>query len=504
MSSAERPAAKRQAIIVLGMHRSGTSALTGVLERLGATAPATQIQSGAQNPKGFFESQPIARLNDRLLEEADRCWDDWALMPSAWKERPGVDSLRTRAAKLLELEFGTPPLIAFKDPRLCRLFPFWADVFSGQGIATGVILTHRHPSEVAQSLQVRNGFSLGQGLLLWLGYVLEAEHDSRGHTRAITSFDRLMADPEGEIERMETALGQAFPVAPEDRGSALAGFLEGDLRHHHTAGVQDLPRMVAEVYEVMTRWAETGEDPADYAALDEMYRRFRIVARAADQCGEVTADILLMALSQLNFDTSHNQEEGGAMSKLVKDDLIALNQVQTEANRIMRSELEDLHDRQERLAKKTGKAPNSPETLNAEVVTLTRLLLEAEETAERLEETLAETRRSNLELSEQIDDLNQQNGQLSETIDALTREKDTLAAHRDALEGEKAQLAQDLTGTRDALGQLQERFQAMEAENNRLTRLVKDSETARLALENSTFWRISGPLRRLLNRLRGH
>ncbi|RFP90970.1 hypothetical protein DZK27_01485 [Rhodobacteraceae bacterium 63075] len=504
MNPAERTPAKRQVIVVLGMHRSGTSALTGVLERLGATAPATQIQSGAQNPKGFFESQPIARLNDRLLEEADRRWEDWALMPSAWKERPGVDSLRTRAAKLLELEFGTPPLIAFKDPRLCRLFPFWADVFSGQDIATGVILTHRHPTEVAQSLQVRNDFSLGQGLLLWLGYVLEAEHDSRGQTRAITSFDRLMADPAGEIERMETALGQVFPVAPGDRDSALAGFLEGDLRHHHTAGVKGLPEMVAVVYEVMTRWAETGEDPADYAALDRMYRRFRIIAQAADQLGEVKADILLMALSQLGSDTSHIQEEKRAMSKLVKDDLITLNQAQTEANRIMRSELEDMYEREERLTRKPVGAPNSPETLNAEVVTLTRLLLEAEETAERLEETLAETRRSNLSLTEQVDDLNHQNSQLSEQIDTLRRDKDTLSGHRDALEAEKGQLARDLAGTREELRKLQESFRAMDAENSRLTRLVKDSETARLALENSTFWRVSGPLRRLLNKLRGH
>lgn len=503
MSSAERAPAKRQVIVVLGMHRSGTSALTGVLERLGATAPATQIQSGAQNPKGFFESQPIARLNDRLLEEAGRRWDDWALMPSGWKERPGVDRLRGRAAKLLELEFGTPPLIAFKDPRLCRLFPFWADVFAGQGIATRVILPNRHPMEVAQSLEVRNDFSLGQGMLLWLGYVLEAEHDSRGVTRAFTSFDRLMADPAGEIDRMETALGQDFPVAPSDRDSALAGFLEGELRHHHTAGVKDLPEMVAAVYEVMTRWAETGEDSADYPALDRMYRRFRIVAQTADQFDEVNADIFLMALSQLGTDTSNIQEEKRAMSKLVKDDLITLNQVQTEANRIMRSELEDMHERVERLAQTSSRAPNSSEALSAEIVTLTRLLLEAEEAAERLEETLAETRRSNLSLTEQIDDLNQQNNQLSEQIGTLRRDTDALSGHRDALEAEKGQLAKVLAGTREELRQLQESFRAMDAENSRLTRLVQDSETARLALENSTFWRVSGPLRRLLNKLRG-
>lgn len=285
MSSAERAPAKRQVITVLGMQRSGTSALTGVLAHLGAAAPATPIPGGAENPKGFFESLPMARLNDRLLEEAGRRWDDWVPMPADWTDHPDVAQLHSRAVALLDMEFGAAPLMAFKDPRLCRLFPFWADVFEGLGIAISVVLPLRHPREVAESLLKRNGFPLAKGFLLWLSYVLEAESVSRGSTRAITSFDRLMADPAGEIERVEKALGQDFPVVPGDRDSALAGFLEGDLRHHHTAGLEDLPEMVAVVYEVMSRWAETGEDPSDYPALDEMSRRFRIVAQAADECG---------------------------------------------------------------------------------------------------------------------------------------------------------------------------------------------------------------------------
>lgn len=483
MSSAERVPAKRQVITVLGMHRSGTSALTGVLAHLGAAAPATQIPGGAQNPKGFFESQPMARLNDRLLEEAGRRWDDWVPMPADWTDHPDVAQLHSRAVALLDMEFGAAPLMAFKDPRLCRLFPFWADVFEGLGIATSVVLTLRHPREVAESLLKRNGFPLAKGFLLWLSYVLEAESVSRGPTRAITSFDRLMADPAGEIERVEKALGQDFPVVPGDRDSALAGFLEGDLRHHHTAGLEDLPEMVAVVYEVMTRWAETGEDQGDYPALDEMSRRFRIVAQAADECGEVKADILLMALSRLGTDTSHVREEKRAMPKMVKDDLNTLNQLQTEANRIIRSELEDMHERVEEFARESSKAQNSAETLRAEVVTLTRLLLEAEEKAEKLGETLAETRRSNLSLTERGD-------VLSERTEALAREKDALNSKHNAQEREKRQIADELTSIRGGYRELESR--------------LKDSETARLALENSTFWRISGPLRRLLNRLRGH
>lgn len=504
MSSAERAPAKRQVITVLGMHRSGTSALTGVLAHLGAAAPATPIPGGAQNPKGFFESQPMARLNDRLLEEAGRRWDDWVPMPADWTDHPDVAQLHSRAVALLDMEFGAAPLMAFKDPRLCRLFPFWADVFEGLGIAISVVLTLRHPREVAESLLKRNGFPLTKGFLLWLSYVLEAESVSRGSTRAITSFDRLMADPVGEIERVEKALGQDFPVVPGDRDSALAGFLEDDLRHHHTAGLEDLPEMVAVVYEVMTRWAETGEDPGDYPALDEMSRRFRIVAQAADECGEVKADILLMALSRLGTDTSHVREEKRAMPKMVKDDLNTLNQLQTEANRILRSELDELHARLETLSRRQAKAPEHAEARADEVVTLTRLLLEAEDKLERQAETLEESQRSNLSLTEKVDDISRENGQLEQSIETLNLEKAHLAEQLSALSGEKDQLANSLAETRAELHQTEETFQTMKTENTRLARLVTDSETARLALENSTFWRISGPLRRLLNRLRGH
>lgn len=67
---ARRPTRNRQALLVLGMHRSGTSALTGVLAKLGATPPLTPMPDNEFNPKGYWVLHPLAMLHERILRSA--------------------------------------------------------------------------------------------------------------------------------------------------------------------------------------------------------------------------------------------------------------------------------------------------------------------------------------------------------------------------------------------------------------------------------------------------
>ncbi|WP_134487370.1 hypothetical protein [Methylocella tundrae] len=86
---------------------------------------------------------------------------------------------------------------AFKDPRLCRIIPFWVAAFEEMQIAPLVVIPIRSPLEVAQSLAKRDGFSLETGLLLWLRHVLDAERESRHFPRAVVSMDDLFEDWRG-------------------------------------------------------------------------------------------------------------------------------------------------------------------------------------------------------------------------------------------------------------------------------------------------------------------
>ena len=53
--------------MVLGMHRSGTSLLGGVLQHLGVALPGETIAGDQHNPEGYFEWDAVVAIQERLL-----------------------------------------------------------------------------------------------------------------------------------------------------------------------------------------------------------------------------------------------------------------------------------------------------------------------------------------------------------------------------------------------------------------------------------------------------
>lgn len=276
----------RHAILVLGMHRSGTSAMTGAIVEWGCAAPSHQIATNAENPKGFFESRPIARLNDALLATFEATWDDWHPLPETWWAEDRYTDLQDAAKAQILADFEDAPMIALKDPRMCRLAPFWEHVLGDMGFAVHYVLPLRNPVEVALSLQTRNGFPLSHGIMLWMDHVLRAERDSRGKPRCFTSFDGLLAAPELTRRRIETHLGIHFPKPLQD-GDATDPFLSRSLRHFgpdttkKMSGV--LPSLIQDLFAIFDRWAQDKENPADYPTLDHIRNQHHtLIAQAGD------------------------------------------------------------------------------------------------------------------------------------------------------------------------------------------------------------------------------
>src|SRR5690606_949545 len=76
--SNEKKEVSKVALVVLGMHRSGTSALTHALSTLGAELPGDPIPKlEFNNPEGFWESTEVLGVNEALLQGIDSNWDDW-------------------------------------------------------------------------------------------------------------------------------------------------------------------------------------------------------------------------------------------------------------------------------------------------------------------------------------------------------------------------------------------------------------------------------------------
>lgn len=188
--SAERSAWDRRALLVLGMHRSGTSALAGALVADGWEVPGNSLPPTDDNPEGYFESREVIQINNALLAEFGQNWSSTRPLPHDWAQAPRVNLLREQARVFLEGTLHSTKLV-IKDPRLCRTFPFWQDVLRDLGFRIEAVIVIRDPHAVSASLARRMldarfrpaGIpSISLGCRLWVRHVLDAER----HTRSVT------------------------------------------------------------------------------------------------------------------------------------------------------------------------------------------------------------------------------------------------------------------------------------------------------------------------------
>jgi len=194
---------RRQAILVLGMHRSGTSAVAGALVLAGGAPPLEAMPATDDNPRGYWESRKIAQFNNALLESAGSRWSDSANIGDGWFGAPEREDDAARAADLVCREFGGTGVIVCKDPRICRLLPVWKRAFELMEADCHPVMVIRNPVDVAASLCRRAADprfrpaamgSLAEGLLLWLRYHLDAERHSRGLRRVVLEYESMLGD----------------------------------------------------------------------------------------------------------------------------------------------------------------------------------------------------------------------------------------------------------------------------------------------------------------------
>lgn len=221
------------AILVLGMHRSGTSSLAGTLVQLGGNAPRHLMPPQPNNERGFWESEVIVALNDEVLAAGQSRWDDWRRFDPAWYGGVAATELRARVTAALIDEYGNASLPVIKDPRICRLMPFWSSVLQDCGWPVRVLMPVRSPLEVALSLKIRDGLELTRGCLLWLRHVLDAEAETRGMPRAVFDWSDFLADWRKVLGRAGEQLQLAFPHSVET--GAVDDFLSRSLRHHEAS-----------------------------------------------------------------------------------------------------------------------------------------------------------------------------------------------------------------------------------------------------------------------------
>ena len=246
---------KATGILVLGMHRSGTSALTRMLNILGCALPGDLLGSNHSNPEGHWESLRAIEINDALLAALGRHWDDIRELPDGWLQRPETEIARQQIRAFLDREFSGKKLWVLKEPRLCRLAPLWLEMMDEAGIDARVIIPVRHPAEVAYSLARRDGIANGRSHLMWLQHLLEAEKATGSQPRVLVHFQDLMTDWRAQAARIAKEIGIVWPNKVSKVGARIDSFIKPSLRHSDARSSDDpgaraaLPAPVAKLYQ---------------------------------------------------------------------------------------------------------------------------------------------------------------------------------------------------------------------------------------------------------------
>ncbi|HJT97112.1 MAG TPA: sulfotransferase, partial [Rhodanobacteraceae bacterium] len=264
-------------IIVLGMHRSGTSSVAGLLARLGAwPGDDSALLIGPDNPRGHYE---LAALHDACRRRLDAAGGDWKRPPAASPPQ-AIDAFRREAAAVLDTLDAHRPWFV-KEPRLCLL------VRELLPLLTRPVFVHvvRDPIEVAASLAARDGLDRAQALSLWAHYTRSEFAATHGWPRVLVDYADMLANPARVAMRLGAELG-AFGIeglrAPDD--AAIGEWIEPDLRRQRaqdadrdmlTASQRDLAAAIADRSVLEREFAEErapfGAPPAAEAASRHAY-----------------------------------------------------------------------------------------------------------------------------------------------------------------------------------------------------------------------------------------
>ncbi|MDQ7075215.1 MAG: glycosyltransferase [Gammaproteobacteria bacterium] len=220
-------------LIILGMHRSGTSVSTRLFNLLGTDPGTNLMQPAEDNPTGFWEPTDIVAVHDELLQKLGSSWQDPNPLPNTWWNQADIKPFEEQLYKLAQQHYTDIEQPIIKDPRLCRLLPIWQKILKRLKWNHNYILVGRSPIEVADSLKKRNELSANHSYLLWLRHVLESEEWSRAHPRIFLMYDQLLLNWEKEITRCSRTLTDLTLNFSSHTLNKINKFIDPTLRHHH-------------------------------------------------------------------------------------------------------------------------------------------------------------------------------------------------------------------------------------------------------------------------------
>lgn len=231
-------------VTILGVGRSGTSAITRGLQAVGVDLGNNLRPGSGKNPTGFFEDNDFLRISRRLKRTLGCRADSVRLLEEEEYDLPIVKKIEDDCVEMIQRRFGSSPLWGYKYARTSRFLPFFLRVFRRLGVEARYVYAVRNPISVARSrarLEPQRG-TQEQSDLEWLTNVVPYLHLVRDATCVFVDYDNVMADPSTELERMARGLG--LPVDDKVRREIQVyrdEYLKPGIRHSRFS-IEDLDR----------------------------------------------------------------------------------------------------------------------------------------------------------------------------------------------------------------------------------------------------------------------
>lgn len=329
-------------LVVMGMHRSGTSVVAASLEALGwdVGPPEDLMPPKEDNPRGFVEHIPAVNLSERVLRRLGGSWDAPPGLPPGWEHSDVLDDLRLEATEVIDalLNHGTGPHL-LKDPRLSLTLPFWQQVAPVED----AVLVLRPPDPVIRSLRRRDpDLTVAEGAALYVRYLLAALRASaRLH---VVDPGRLLANPRETLRELVDALGRQVDAARLNDAVAvheesLWGRSSRDPGELEPCTDLDLARVCHELV--------TGEDGTSWMTRFGRLEMVDALASLAAHHGRTTDD-LRDRLAQATSDLARVRSERDGRSSRMRETTAKLKDTQDRLVQL-RDQRDGLVDEVERL-----------------------------------------------------------------------------------------------------------------------------------------------------------
>ncbi len=444
----------RKLIVVLGMHRSGTSTVMNALACMGVNLGDDLLPPGKDNPKGFFEDKAINDLNIEMLDAIGQDWFSLSLVTTAQVEHLLALGYLEKATELLRQKMADHQYFGFKDPRVSKLLKFWKKVFAQLDYEVSYVLCLRHPLSVANSVLKRNKTPIHKGYLLWLSYNLSIVTEALDTPLIALDYDQLMESPLAKLEFLAQQL--ELTIQQELAEKFANEFLDGSLRHTKFSAI-DLKK----------DWQCPEEVIAAYAIVSNL-----LVANNKS------------AIAQLNDLYKSNQQQLDAEFSLLDDiENAAIDYVYTSENI---AGLKQLVEERTRWAK----------SLEKDVEDRTYW-------AKHLEQSIVEMQQQEVHLREAYDEAQTKLGSAMAEIVTLHDENTQLHDKTIQLDNHFNLLQRDLSDVNSQLAMRNREYDIERDSNRRLEQQLADANQQYQHIINSRSWKITLPMRVLGRILRG-